>query len=234
MSSLLSTKNLSYSINWIEILHNVSCTIEEHQVVSIIWYNGSEKSTLLQLLLWSLQPTSWLVERKPGLRIGYVPQKRSFTQKLPLTVKDFLLMYNKDIKATYACSCTWLDITPLLDVPLSGLSWGQLQKVLIYNALVWNPDVLLLDEPTAWLDVLAQKEFYGLLEHIHQEHKMTLVMVSHDMHTVYSKSDAVICLHQGMCCTGSPHDASFSDDVKELFGGYVLPYLHTHGHTHDR
>jgi zinc transport system ATP-binding protein len=230
-ASLIDVQWVSYSVQWKEIIRNLSFTIQKNQIVSIIWYNWSWKSTVLKMLVWSITPTSWLLIKKPWLTIGYVPQKLSFNTSLPVTVKDFLGMYNTT--TTWWFTCSLLDITPLLQQPLHSLSWWQLQKVLIYNALLGSPEVLLLDEPTAWLDVVAQKEFYSLIQHIHEHHKITIVLVSHDIHTVYSKSELVICLHKWACCIWSPQEPWFPSEMKNLFGDYVTPYLHTHS-SHDR
>lgn len=224
--SLITLQWVSYTIQWKEIINDLSFTIQKNQIVSIIWYNWSWKSTVLKMIVWSLHPTCWTITRKPGLTIGYVPQKLSFTATLPISVRDFLSIYNTSITGWFTCSL--LDITPLLDQKIHSLSWWQLQKVLIYNALLWSPEVLLLDEPTAGLDVVAQQEFYSLIEHIHEHHKISVVLVSHDIHTVYSKSWLVLCLHQWTCCSWSPHAAQFPDQMKKVFGGYVAPYLHTH------
>lgn len=230
---LVDIDNISYTIQWKTILKGISFTIEQDQVISIIGYNGSWKSTLLKLLLWSVTPSHGNITRKSWVTLWYVPQKLSFTHQLPITVNDFITIYNWNSTKKCDFSCTLLDIENLWNTPLSGLSGGQLQRVLIYNALLWNPDILLLDEPTAWLDVVAQKEFYKLLEHIHQAHNVSIVLVSHDIHTVYSKSDTIICLHEGMCCSGSPQDSEFSKEITNLLGWYVAPYLHSHSHTHD-
>lgn len=229
---LIHLESVSYQLGTQVIVRDVTLAVKEHQVISLLWYNGSWKSTLLKLLLGSLMPSRWQIVRKQWLKIWYVPQKLSFVQHIPFTVKDFLSVYNSSSQIHHPFSCSLLDIAWLLDKPLNGLSWGQVQAVLLYNALIGNPDVLLLDEPTAWLDIRAQEEFYALLDHLHEQHGMSLVIVSHDMHTVYSKSDLVVCLHQGVCCTGSPHDSWFSTHIQTLFGSHVLPYLHTH--MHDR
>jgi len=215
------------------LIQEMSLDIYSKKIVSVIWYNWSWKSTLLKLLLWILSPTAWDIIRKPWMKMWYVPQKLSLVENIPLTVQDFLNIYNNEISKKTDITCNLLDIELLRDKLMSGLSWGELQKVLIYNALIGNPDMLLLDEPTSWLDVVAQKEFYALIDHLHKEHNMTIVIVSHDIHTVYSKSDTVICIHKGICCTGSPWNIGFSDQMTNLFDGYVVPYLHTHT-QHDR
>jgi zinc transport system ATP-binding protein len=229
--SLIQAVNISYTIQWNRLIQDLSLKIEKKQILSIIGYNGSWKSTVLKLLLWSIKPTQWTIKRKPWLSLGYVPQKLSFTQDLPITVNDFISIFNGKSVNELPAVCSHIDISSLKNRPLSGLSWWQLQKVLITNALVNSPDVLLLDEPTAWLDVHSQKEFYELIDHINTTHWTSIVLVSHDIHTVYSKSDTILCLHQWVCCTGAPCDASFSQEMKQLLGWYVTPYLHTH--THD-
>jgi len=232
-NNLFTINDISYSINWISILRDISFVIKKNQITSIIWHNGSGKSTLLKILIWTTKPSSWCITKKPWLNIWYVPQKLSFGQNIPLTVKDFLSIYNPSVKIGWLSSCSFLNITALLDIPMNWLSWGQIQKVLIHNALLWNPQLLLLDEPTAWLDVSAQKEFYSLIEHIYQEHRVSIVLVSHDMHTIYSKSDTVICLNSWFCCSWSPNDTLFSDKIKREFGEHRTPYLHTHWHMDD-
>jgi zinc transport system ATP-binding protein len=225
---LLQAQHLSYAIEWKDIINDLSFTIEKNQVVSIIWYNGSWKSTLLKLLLWTLTPTIGSIIKSSETNIWYVPQKLSFINQLPITVNDFIDIYNWKNNQTQSLSCSFLNIEELWSNLLSSLSGGQLQKVLIYNALLGKPTVLLLDEPTAWLDVVAQKEFYTLIDHIYKEHATTIILVSHDIHTVYSKSDTVICLHKWKCCSWSPNNVDFSNQVSDLLWGYVAPYLHLH------
>lgn len=87
-----------------------------------------------------------------------------------------------------------------------------------------------MDEPTAWLDITAQEDFYARLEGIMDRPWRTLIIVSHDINTVYAKSNLVVCLHQGICCIGHPDDQHLSDDIRHIFGEHVLPYHH---HHHD-
>jgi len=234
MNTLLDIQYISYTIGTKDLIQDLCFSIHTDEIVSIIGYNWSGKSTLLKLLLGSIHPTSWSIKKSEWVQLWYVPQKLSFVHDLPLTVRDFVQIYNQNIVQGYTPSCSFLDIQDLWDTPLTWLSGGQLQKILIYNALLWKPDILLLDEPTAWLDIIAQQEFYTLVEHVHQEHKVSIVLVSHDIHTVYSRSDQIICLHQGACCAWSPNDKSFSQEVNKLLGWYIIPYLHTHDHhSHD-
>lgn len=227
-TTLLRVDNLSYTFQKHPLLQKVSFSLEKNQILCILWYNGSGKSTLLKLLLWSLVPQAWSIRKRVWLRMWYVPQKLSFERWIPLTVGDFLCIYNTTTQQEARVSCWFLDINTLWNMQLDALSWWQLQKVLIYNALLWDPHVLLLDEPTAWLDIVAQEAFYDLIDHLYKEHNMSIVLVSHDIHTVYRTSHKVICLHEGICCTWSPQDKYFWKKIHTLLGTYVVPYGHDH------
>jgi len=135
--------------------------------VSILGYNGAGKSTLLKIILGSIVPTNGKVVFAEKTRIGYVPQKLSFDRKLPISVRDFLEIYTSGDKIQTGPKMLLQSIETLIGKHLSALSGGQLQKVLIYNALIGNPSLLLLDEPTSGLDIHAQREFYTMLEEIH-------------------------------------------------------------------
>lgn len=227
---VIELKGIGYHIDNQHIFSHVNARIFEKDIVSLLWYNGSGKSTLLKIILGLITPTDGSISRAPWLRMWYVPQKLSFDRQLPLTVRDFFRLYRLSDRQIHDLHTTMplLDIMSLLSKPLSWLSGGQLQKVLIYHALVSRPHVLLLDEPTAGLDISSQETFYEILDQVHEQMWCTIIMVSHDIHTVYSKSDQVICLHKGICCVGKPQDQKLQTDIKQLFGSYVSPYTHHH------
>jgi zinc transport system ATP-binding protein len=100
-------------------------------------------------LLGSIRPNSGKIIKKPNITIGYVPQKLSFNNRLPITVADFIEIYNTHNHQKPTIGCSFFSIKDLEQKKISELSGGQLQKVLIYNALIGDPDIVLLDEPTA-------------------------------------------------------------------------------------
>lgn len=233
-NTCVEINNLWYTIQGNQILKNVNLEILNKETVSILWYNGSWKSTLLKLVLGVISPSVGKIKFRDGIKMWYVPQKLNFDRKLPIVVKDFLNIYlGKDWKNIDEEIAWILKITELLNKPLFGLSGGQLQKILIYCALVGNPNLLLLDEPTSGLDVNAQKDFYNMLEFIREKIGCAIVIVSHDIHMVYNKSDKVICLHNGICCVGKPQEEDLDKNLKNIFWDYISPYIHHHNH-HDR
>lgn len=114
---------------------------------------------------------------------------------LPVSVRDFLHIHGSD-RDQITHLATQYDLIDLLTKPLHGLSGGQLQRVLIANALAHDPDLVLMDEPTAGLDISAQGAFYEMLDEIMAREGRSLVIVSHDIRTIYAKSTTVLCLHQ--------------------------------------
>ena len=120
---------------------------------------------------------------------------------------------------------------------MSQLSGGQLQRVLLARALVNQPDLLLLDEPTQGLDQPASAAFYRLIEEVRQETACSILMISHELHVVMAASDRVICLNGHVCCQGSPEIVSSAPEYRALFGsgtgGALALYRHDHDHAHD-
>jgi ABC-type Mn2+/Zn2+ transport system ATPase subunit len=124
-----------------------------------------------------------------------------------------------------------LEIYSLLDCPMSGLSGGQLQKVLIAFSLLRKPDLLLLDEPTAGVDAPGEESFYELVEGIHQKLGLTVVLVSHDLSMVCRYASWVYALNGVLCCEGPPQQIMNADSLKQAYGIHVSPYEHHH-HVH--
>jgi zinc transport system ATP-binding protein len=121
--------------------------------------------------------------------------------------------------------------------PLSGLSGGQLQRVMLARALLGRPQLLVLDEPTSGLDQPGEAGFYRLIEEVRTETGAAVLMVSHDLHVVMAASDRVICLNHHICCEGTPRVVSAAPEYRALFGlgtqGALALYQHRHDHSHD-
>jgi zinc transport system ATP-binding protein len=114
------------------------------------------------------------------------------------------------------------------------LSGGELQKVLIVSALLSHPDLILLDEPTAWIDIIGEEIFYKLIKEVKDFFPhLAIILVSHNIHLVYKNSHKVICLHENnFCCHGTPLEVGNNPTIKKIFWEYVLPYEH-HPHSHE-
>ncbi len=235
MTALLTLKNLSLSLNGRMIFEQISFEILKGDFVTIIGPNGAGKSSLLKTIVGLQKPTFGTLNRAPQTRIGYMPQRLSLNEMMPLTVETFLKT-SKDHSAL-STIIKQTSIEKLLKLSMHTLSGGEYQRVLLSRALLQNPNLLILDEPAQGLDVSGQNQFFHLIDHLHKDQGVAILMVSHDLHFVHRASQKVICLNGHICCIGKPDHVKSSKEYKDLFphyvGSEVLPYHHTHDHTHD-
>lgn len=234
---LLRAEDLHLRLGESEVLKGVTLNLAAGEIVTILGPNGSGKSTLLRALLGILPPSAGQVWRRPGLRIGYVPQRLAIDRTLPLTVRRFLSLPRRVSGAEARAALARTGVEALEERPMAGLSGGQLQRVLLARALLSAPEVLLLDEPTQGLDQPAEAAFYRLIEEVRRETGAAILMVSHDLHVVMAASDRVICLNGHICCEGTPRVVSNAPEYRALFGlgtkGALALYQHRHDHDHD-
>jgi zinc transport system ATP-binding protein len=238
-SACVRLRDVSFIPEGQEVLKNISLELQKGQLTTLIGPNGAGKSTLLKILLGLLKPTSGTVHREGGLRIGYVPQKFTINPFLPLTVKDFLALFTKaKSPSSRNHVLEWVAAGHLYDHPFQKLSGGELQRVLLANALQNDPQLLVLDEPTQGLDIKGQKSFYELLHRLKSASPgLSILLASHDLYMVLQTSDTVICLQHHVCCMGAPHSVQEHPSYLKLFGESVhlglVPYTHHHSHSHD-
>ncbi len=234
--SLMSAQNLSLNFGGEPVLTGVSLTIEPAEIVTILGPNGSGKSTLLRALLGILPLTSGSVSHAPGLRLGYVPQKLAVDRSMPMTVRRFLSLPKRVSDAEATAALRRVGLPDLESRQMSGLSGGQFQRVLLARAMLSNPQLLILDEPTQGLDQPGEAAFYRLIEEVRRDTGAAILMVSHDLHVVMAASDRVICLNGHICCQGTPHVVSNAPEYRALFGqgsmGALALYQHQHDHSH--
>jgi zinc transport system ATP-binding protein len=235
--SLISAKNLSVHHGEFPALENVTFAIEPREIVTVVGPNGSGKSTLLRTLLGVFEPTKGAISRKPGLKIGYVPQKLAHESGLPLTVRGFLSLPIRVTDEAAKAALVESGASGLQDRQMSELSGGQMQRVLLARATLNRPDILILDEPTQGLDQQGAADFYGLIERVRDQHNCAILLVSHDLHVVMGASDRVICLNGHICCEGTPTVVRDAPEYRALFGqgtqGTLALYQHEHDHSHD-
>ncbi len=235
---LIAIDHACIRLGEVEVLHDISLSVQPGEIVTIVGPNGSGKSTLLRALLGIVPLASGRLTRAPGLRIGYMPQKLALDRSLPMTVRRFLSLPVRVDDRRAAAALAQVGLADLGAHPMQGLSGGQLQRVLLARALLSRPQILVLDEPTQGLDQSGEAAFYRLIEEVRRESGAAVLMVSHDLHVVMAASDRVICLNGHICCEGTPAVVSTAPEYRALFGlgtqGALALYRHVHDHDHTQ
>jgi len=200
---MLSIKNLSYTYkNSPKALENINLNIKNDDFLAIIGPNGGGKSTLLKLILNLLKPQNGqIIKNIKNDEIGYVPQNTNLNTDFPITALELVLMghignkkklfgYSKEDKQCALNSLEKVSMSEFANRKIGDLSGGQRQRVFIARALCANPKLMLLDEPTASIDVKGQKEIYDLLKELNKS--ICIVVVSHDISVLlnYAKNVA--------------------------------------------
>ncbi len=237
----IEVKGVSHRYNEVVVLDNVSCGIEKGSITAIIGPNGSGKTTLIRGILGLLSPTVGTITiegKKPSemrTHIGYVPQHLQFDRTLPITVNEFLKTYQcKDQKHRYKNIAQVLKEVGLknqINQKIGTLSGGQFQRALIARAIFHEKDILVLDEPSAGIDIEGEHSLYELIERLHDEHGTTCIIISHDVAIVHRFADSVICLNKKKICQGTPSSTITPEVLKQLYGTDAGVYQHTHNHS---
>ncbi|WP_299897817.1 metal ABC transporter ATP-binding protein [uncultured Ruegeria sp.] len=235
--SLVSVENLSVRYGANTVLSHVDMAVEPGEIVTIVGPNGSGKTSLLRAIIGATKPCAGHVSLKPGLKIGYVPQKLHVDPTLPISVERFMRLTDRVSRRQCVEALETAGVPDLLKRQMSQLSGGQFQRVLLARALINKPDVLLLDEATQGLDQRGSASFYQQIEAVRRETGCAILMISHELHVVMSASDRVICLNGHVCCEGSPAVVASAPEYRALFGtgtgGALALYRHEHDHHHD-
>ena len=223
------------------ILSDIDLTVRCNEIVTLIGPNGSGKSTLVRVLLGLIAPDGGRVRRRAGLRIGYMPQAMVVDASLPLTVGRFLALGADGPRSrrpdAIAAALEEVGAGALAGHPVQRVSGGEMRRVLLARALLRDPDLLVLDEPVAGVDVSGQGALYELIARIRERRGCGVLMVSHDLHLVMAATDTVVCLNHHVCCTGHPDTVTRHPAYLELFGPLaergLAVYTHHHDHSHD-
>ena len=232
-------KNILVKLNNVGIQQNdkwlvkgVSLEVEKGKIVTLIGPNGSGKSTTAKIALGIYKNIEGSVEKFTN-NVGYVPQKISIDWTLPLRVKDFMVLTDniKDELIDEALSLT--GVIHLKEKNLGNLSGGEFQRVLLARAISKKPELLVLDEPVQGVDFTGEIALYELIKKISEKLNCGILLISHDLHTVMSATDHVVCLNGHVCCSGSPKDVARNNEYKALFGEQASQTLAVYEHKHD-
>lgn len=238
----ISVKNVTLSYGQNVVLRDISFDVAQGEVAALIGPNGSGKTSLMKAIL-GLQPVKGTIsvfgKHLHTVRdmIGYVPQRLDFDRDFPITVGEFmdLARHAHCPKSHIAAKIKEVGLPArVIDQRLGSLSGGQLQRVLIAQAILNEPALLFLDEAAAGIDIAGEATLTELIEHLNKEHGTTILMVSHDIGMVSELVHNVICVNKKLLCYGPPKSALTLRKMHEMFGPSDGFYEHGHpgGHTH--
>ena len=236
-TALVTARGIDVTFGRSKVLAGVDLAVHPGEVVTLIGPNGSGKTTLVRVVLGLLKPQDGEVRRRPGLSIGYVPQRLSVDPALPLTARRFLSLPRRQPEAALRRVLDEVGAGYLIDQPIQSLSGGETQRLLLARALLRDPDLLVLDEPLQGVDFNGQLALFELIGAVRHRRNCGVLMVSHDLHLVMAGTDRVVCLNHHICCTGAPEAVSRHPEYLALFGpraaeGLAI-YTHAHDHQHD-
>jgi len=236
-NALISARGLGITRGGRDQLIDVSLDIAPREIVTLIGPNGAGKSTLVRVLLGLEKPDRGKMQRRAGLRIGYVPQRFDSDAVIPMTVERFLALGMEGDKARIVPMLEQVDALPVRHQQIGELSGGELQRVVLARALLREPNLLVLDEPAQGVDYSGEADLYNLIGHLRDEAGFGVLLVSHDLHIVMARSDRVICLNHHVCCSGIPEAVAQHPSYARLFGPQAARafavYRHHHDHSHD-
>jgi zinc transport system ATP-binding protein len=214
----LKVSNLSVKLQNQTILDNVNFTLKRGTALAIVGPNGAGKTMLFKALL-SMIPYTGKIEWAPKTKIGYVPQNIA-VDGIPISVKEFLSFRNH-VNVETTLSPVRLDNKNVGNKTLGFLSGGELRRVLIAWALTDNPNVLLFDEPTTGVDLGSEEPIFVTLKELKEKQKMTVLLITHDVHIVNEYSDYLLALNRCITFFGESKDIMKPSVQKIIYGETV-------------
>jgi zinc transport system ATP-binding protein len=247
-----SVKNLSYTYRVTStsfssrVLENISFSVNEGDLLGVIGPNGAGKTTLFSCMLGLLRDYLGEIRifnqdvRKNSSvlkSIGYIPQQKSIEQTFPATVDEIVSLgmigKEKISKEKVASALKMVDLSDQKHKRIGELSGGQQQRVLIAKALVSEPKLLILDEPTTSVDVETQNKFYTLIKNLNQKNNISIIWASHDLDAVNKIANKVICLNRTMFFHGDTSEFFGSNELIRMYSESSMQ-LHMHSHSNQK
>jgi zinc transport system ATP-binding protein len=238
---VIEIERLNFSYANVQILQDINLQVAERDFLALVGPNGGGKTTLLKLILGLLQPTQGQIKVFAATpisqrnKLGYVAQFANFPRDFPITVQDAVLMgrlgissnwlgFNQQDKQIANQMMQLTEISDLSKRRIANLSGGQLQRVLIARALTCQPQILILDEPTANIDLRLETDIFDLLKLLNQE--LTIIVVSHDIGFISAYTSKVACLNKTLLC----HQTAplTAEHIQKLYNTQVRAIQHNH------
>ena len=235
MSALVDVSRVTFGYDGSPVLHDVSYAVQPGEFTGIVGPSGSGKTSLLRLLLGTVKPRSGTVTRAPGVAVSYVPQLETVNWNFPVTVGQCVLMSrasrrlspwaSKQEQADVAEVLDRLGIADLGERHIRELSGGQQQRMFIARALVRQPALLLMDEPTSGVDVATRHEVLHLLDDLNRE-GLAIVLTTHDLNGMAAHLPNLVALQGRVIAAGPPQDVIVPDVLEQTFGARMEVLQH--------
>lgn len=229
MTDLVRFEQVSLGYGRRPLLRDLAFRLAAGDFLGLVGPNGSGKTTVLRGLLGTLQPLEGTIDIAAGVSFGYVPQREQIDSRYPLQVLDVVLMgrYHRiglgrrpsaSDRAAALDALGRVGMAEMAGRHIGGLSGGQKQRALIARALVGNPTVLVLDEPTNGLDLVATTQILGLIRELHDQDRLTVLMVSHALNEVANYVDQIGLLVEGRLRLGPVDEVLTERSLSDLYG----------------
>ena len=257
MATIIELKNITKKFAGVTALNDVSLSVEKGEVVGLIGDNGAGKSTLIKTLVGvhapdtgsieiqgkSVEKWSALKAREAGIETVFQDRALCPQQSIvwnifmgkELTYPFGFVRHKEQIDVANRLIREIGFTSELIDAesPVGNLSGGEFQRVLLARAISKKPELLVLDEPVQGVDFTGEIALYELIKKISDELNCGILLISHDLHTVMSATDHVVCLNGHVCCSGTPIDVAKNTEYKALFGEQASQILTRYEHKHD-
>lgn len=229
MENVLEVNHLSVQFGATRVLSDLSFQVSRGSSLAIIGPNGAGKTVLFRALIGAI-PFAGGLQWAPGVRIGYVPQKLDLERDLPVTGADFLraraaLAGEPSVNVARVLSS--VGVSPAIaQQPIGTMSGGQFQRLLVAFALVGDPNVLLLDEPTAGVDEPGQERLNELVHRLQEDRGLTVLFISHELSVVYRYATNVLCLSRARASFGPPRTILTPELLDQIYGAHMEYHVH--------
>jgi ABC-type Mn2+/Zn2+ transport system ATPase subunit len=234
-AELVALEGVTFGFTREPVLREVSMTVGAGAFTGVVGPSGSGKTTLLRILLGTAQPQQGTVRRAPGTAVSYVPQLETVNWNFPVTVAECVLMARRQARPVpWASRAERAEVAALLDrLGIGGLagrhirelSGGQQQRMFIARALLRQPRLLLLDEPTSGVDVRTRHELLALLAELNQD-GLAVVLTTHDLNGIAVRLPNLVALHTRVIAAGPPAQVITPTVLEQTFGAAMEVYQH--------